>query len=214
MALTDEYNLRLIAVATTEADSRIFDLFVKHRDRIVALEGEENYLNTARAATQTTIDKAVEFKAPPVLKLAVKKMSAIDAEEGKRMGLLGQYEMAMKGNEAKDFIKAARKYLAKGAAGNEERLRQLYTSASSGKFADNADVIDLAVEAGSAAADKNTLTGWRDYYNIANYLQKQQQPDRAIEMANRSLQALPEDKKNANYRRAIEGLIQRIEAER
>jgi len=60
--LTTPENLKFILEATTEADSRIFDLLVENKAAIVALTSVEEVNDRIEAACQRTANKAIEYK--------------------------------------------------------------------------------------------------------------------------------------------------------
>ncbi|MEM6769910.1 MAG: hypothetical protein AAF597_04910, partial [Bacteroidota bacterium] len=203
-------HLNLLLVAATDADSRIFDLLVKNKADAVALVGQQAFDAQVAKAVQSTLDKAIEFKSEDLLETAADKMALADPAEGKKVALQGAFEMAAKGTDLKAFQKATKKYLDKGTDGDVTRLERIYQVASVSKFIHDPKVLDMAVRAGAAAAAGDPTTGFRKYFRLADFLNKQGKKDMALTYANLALQSMPE--KQANYERAIKGLIQRIES--
>lgn len=197
-------SLRLIFIATTEADSRLYDLLLDHRDAITALEGEAAYDQKARAAVLSTFDKAVEYRNEKLMATAVGKLALLNKDDAKRLESQGEFAMALAATDRKAVIKATKNYLKNGAAGDENRLRALFTQLERSAFIDYGEVIDLAVEAGTAAAEL-TDEGWRDYYRLARFLQERKRLDQALELAEKSLAGVADGP--ANYQRAVEGLV-------
>lgn len=72
--LTTPFNLKFIFEATTESDSRIFDLLIQHRDKISAQEKPAMVDARIQKACDGTIRKAIEYKSPELLKEAQSKM--------------------------------------------------------------------------------------------------------------------------------------------
>ena len=70
-------------------------------------------------------------------------------------------------------------------------------------------MIDLAVEAGAAAADL-AEEGWRDYYRLARFLQERQRYEQALTYAERAVASLGEGP--ANYRRSLMALVDELRA--
>lgn len=208
-ALTEEDNLRTIFVAATDADSRIFDLLTKYRAELVALTGQEAYDQKIEQAVRSTFDKAIEYRDVSLMQAAAEKQALVDAEKAKRLQLEGNFELALRGSDAKVFLKHTKTYLKKGADGDVERLRHVFDVASKSKFIIEDKVIDLVAEAGEAAAEISP-NGWRDYYSLAKFLMQQDRPDQALEAARKSMAGLED--KNPNYQRAVQALIDQIEA--
>jgi thiol-disulfide isomerase/thioredoxin len=210
--LTTEENLNIIQVAATDADSRIFDLLMQNKAGIVALNGQEAFDASVHQAVNATKEKAMAFKDESLLETAVKKLSAVDPAAGKQLALEGAYEMAAVGTDLKAFTKAMKKYVKKGVDGDMARMKSVYTVATKSKFIEDPKILEMAITAGAAAAAADEVTGYQQYYRIADFLLKQRKGDMALTYANLSLETLPE--KKANYERAIQGLIKRIEEAR
>jgi thiol-disulfide isomerase/thioredoxin len=210
--LTTEENLNIIQVAATNADSRIFDLLMQNKAGIVALNGQEAFDASVHQAVNATKKKAMAFKDESLLETAVKKLSAVDPAAGKQLALEGAYEMAAVGTDLKAFTKAMKIYIKKGVDGDEVRMKSVYTVATKSKFIEDPKILEMAITAGAAAAAADEATGYQQYYRIADFLLKQRKTDMALTYANLALESLPE--KKANYERAIQGLIKRIEEAR
>ncbi len=203
--------LRLIYVATTEADSRLFDLLREYEDGIVALEGRAAYLDKVNAAVRASFNKALEFRSERLMDALVERVSRFDRDEAKRLESEGEFAFALQGHDPDEVFKTAKNYLKKGAAGHEVRLRNLFGQLENSEFIDRTVIIDLAAEALSAAAELSE-EGWRDYYNLGRFLQKRRRYDQALQAAEQSLAALGPDGKD-NYRRAIQDLVDQLRAQ-
>lgn len=211
--LSTKANLKIIQVAATEADSRIFDLMMKNKAAIIALNGQEDFDASVNRAVAATKAKAIAFKDENLLKTAVKKLAMNDAAASKALALEGAFELAAVGNDGKLFAKAMSKYLKKGAAGNADKLKSAYTTATTSKFIDDERVLDMAVSAAVDAADMAAEDKQFDsYYRLANFLLQQNKAERALPYAKLALEKLPAN--SANYQRAVEALIAKIEAAR
>ncbi|MEO0733049.1 MAG: thioredoxin domain-containing protein [Bacteroidota bacterium] len=207
--LTTPDNLNILLTAATAADSRIFDLLLDNRDAAVALTGQETVDAQVTRAIMATKDKAVEYKDEALLKTAIKKLATVDKDKSKQLALAGAFELAAAGNDLKTFQKATKKYLAKGAGNDAAQLASIYKITASSKFIDDAQVLDLAIDAGSRAAAADADNAYRRYYKLADFLLKRGKTDAALKYAQLSLDSIPG--KQPNYERAIKGLIQRIE---
>lgn len=209
---TNNNNLNLLQTAATTADSRIFDLLLKNKAAVVALNGQEAFDATVTRAVKATKTKALDYKDEGLLETAVKKLATIDPAGSKILALEGAYEMAAQGNDVKTFTKAMKKYLAKGVNENPTRLQAVYQVAATSKFIENDDVLEMAVGAAAAAAAADKKDGFTKYYRLANFLLKQNRSDLALKYANMAKEVLPENK--ANFQRAVDGLIKRIQEAR
>jgi thiol-disulfide isomerase/thioredoxin len=197
--------LRLIYVSATEADSRIFDLLLKHRQAIAELYGREEVGAQARRAVRATFDKGLEYRSEDLLATAADKLSRLDPEAGKRLAYEADLAYAQLGSDQRAVIKAAKIYLRKGAAGDADRLRRLASDLRQSDFINYTQVIDLVVDAYTAAAEVSE-EGWRDYYRLAQFLQDRQRYEQALKAAETALERLGPDGQ-ANYRRAVQHLV-------
>ena len=208
--LTAPASLRLIFLATTEADGRLFDLLLEHRVAIESLEGKEAYLSKREGAVRNSFDKALEYRTPGLLVTTVDRVARYDKDAARRLESEGTLAFALQGSDLKDVEKAAKNYLKKGAAGDENRLRDLFGILEQSTFIGHGAIIDLAAEALTGAAELSS-EGWRDYYTLARFLQKRQRYDQGLAAAEQSLKALGADGP-ANYRRAVEDLVAQLRA--
>ena len=60
--LTTEFNLKFILEGAVDADSRVFDLLVKNRAKVVAVTSEDAVNARVEKACKNTVSKAIEFK--------------------------------------------------------------------------------------------------------------------------------------------------------
>ena len=214
--LTTPENLDILLVAATTADSRIFDLMVKHRAAIVARSGREAFDRQVQTAVLAMKDKAIEYRDEALLEGAVDKYATVDKEAAKALELQGDFEWAAIGTDAKAYYKATKKYADKGAAGDAERLYTIYQTTTASTFAKDTKIYDLGIEAGAAAAALDTEAGYRKYYRLAQDLLQHDHPDRALTYA-RSARVATESLtagKKKQINKAIDALIAQIESAR
>jgi thiol-disulfide isomerase/thioredoxin len=203
-------NLNIIQVSATNADSRIFDLLMKNKAALIALNGQDEFDVSVKRAVNATKARALEFKDPSLLEIAAKKLSAVDPTAGKRLKLEGEFELAAKGTDERIFVKAMKKYLKKGVNGDADRLQDVYQTAAISKFITSDKVLDMAIEAAAAAAASAAADGgFEKYYRLANFLLEQDRAEQALTYAKMAKELMPEGK--ANYARAVDGLIKKIE---
>ncbi|TXF89580.1 thioredoxin [Neolewinella aurantiaca] len=207
--LTTPDNLNIIQVATTNADSRIFDLLMKNKAALVALNGQDEFDATVKRAVNATKARSLEFKDASLLETAVKKLSAVDPAAGKQLKLEGEFELAAKGTDEKDFLKAMKNYLKKGVNGDAVRLQDVYQVAANSKFIGSDKVLDMAIEAAAASAAAEQDGGFEKYYRLAAFLLSQDRTEQALTYARMAKDLMPEGK--ANYGRAVDSLIQKIQ---
>jgi thiol-disulfide isomerase/thioredoxin len=103
--------LHLLFESTTEADSRLFDLFIKNRKALATLKGEEACTRRIEMACQRTAQKAMEFKNVSLWQEAVSKMKS--HHPGSATAFEGSTGMALYETMADPakYMKFARVYL-------------------------------------------------------------------------------------------------------
>jgi thiol-disulfide isomerase/thioredoxin len=70
--------------AATEADSRLFDMVVEHRDDLFEVHTEKEVLSKVKSACLATVDKAIAYKAPFLIEEAVDKFYLFELDRDKR----------------------------------------------------------------------------------------------------------------------------------
>ncbi|MEP7324060.1 MAG: hypothetical protein ABI761_19180, partial [Saprospiraceae bacterium] len=74
-------NLKFLFEAATEADSRIFDLMLKQKDKLTTLYGAEEVQSRIIAAANKTVKKAIDYKTNELLIVAQERvLSTIPAQ--------------------------------------------------------------------------------------------------------------------------------------
>ena len=126
--------LRLLFLATTEADSRLFDLLLEHREATAELEGLAAVDEKLQRAVRATFNKGLEYRSADLLAAAVDKQALIDKDEANRLESEGEFAVALQDNDYKDFVKATKSYLRKGAAGDVGRLRGAFAAITESSF--------------------------------------------------------------------------------
>lgn len=102
-------NLKLIYEATIESDSRIFDLFVKFREPLIALYGAEKVKNKMLQAGLKTVKKAIEFQAADLLTAAQSKINSVLPEEKDAFEFTSNLNFYAAGGDAENLYKAMKK---------------------------------------------------------------------------------------------------------
>lgn len=193
--LTDPNNLRLMYIAATDSDSRIFDVMLQNQAAVEAEVSKESFAKQVAFAFNNTKAKAIEYNDENMLAAAAKKYSAIDAGQAADFLLRGELELALVGQDAKAVYKSAKKYYKKVAAGNATLLSTLFAQLSGSGFAkQDKKVQDIAEMVGNeAAALQNS---YRDYYILARWLNDVGRKASALTAAEKSKALIPESEPN------------------
>ncbi len=111
--LSAEKQAEIAFAAATEADSRLFDMIVEHRDYLFENYSEKEILDKVKAACLSTVDKAIVYRTPFLLEEAVDKWYLFERDQNKRTafeaGSYLRYHVAYK--EWSDYQKHLKHYL-------------------------------------------------------------------------------------------------------
>lgn len=118
--LTTEPNLRVIYHATVEADSRIFNMLVENRKKIIKLFGKAEVESKVQKAANATVKKAIEFDNADLLEEAVDKVnryapSLADVFEGK-----SRLTFYSKTGRMDEYLREAKSYVRKSVVNKFE----------------------------------------------------------------------------------------------
>lgn len=199
-------NLRLMLLSATEADSRIFDMLLKHRTDVEQLVSKDAFDKQVSLAFENTKTKAVKFNDPKLLATAAKKYKSIDAAKATAFLVDGQYMLAATGSDAKAYLKAAKNYYKKAGTGNQVTLGKLFSEMSQSSFKDDAKVQDLTATIGQEAASMSE--DYENYYRLAKWMNSVGKKKDALANAEKAKTLVPADKKNIHV--LLDHLIEQI----
>lgn len=182
--LSTPENLKFILEATTEADSRIFDLCLKYRQEIGALTSAEEVNNKLQTAADKTMNKAIEYKSAELLAEVQNKMSQafpLQADEFKQKSNL---TFSLNTRNVKAFIDAANNHL-KGENKKDAFKHHLIAQNVLDYFKDDQEALDY----GAKVAEKACNFGGQStyYYTYARILYQQNKKSEASLILNKAI---------------------------
>lgn len=204
--LTTDFNLRFILEATIEADSRIFDMLVKHRKAIAKLESEKVVDQKIKAACKATALKALEYESEDLHNEAKSKMKAHCPDHAAAFAYEVDMNYYRKMDDVKNFLKVCNTYAKKAVKNNAKELHNLSKDLKI-SFADQKDAMKTAEKFAKKAAQNGGT--YEYYYTYAEILMMNGKKSEALKMANKSFE-LADGKKN--IQRAVQALIDKINA--
>lgn len=149
--LTKDINLNAIFDFTTEADSRIFDLLIKHKTAISKLKSETAVFNKIETACLATARKAADYKFENLLNEAKSKMKTNYPQKSKEFSLKADMIYGLGTTDASLYMKACKKYLSKyvkdNVAEHHSQAQMLMT-----RFSDNEKAMKMAEKLSKKAA--------------------------------------------------------------
>ncbi len=122
--LTTPENLEIILEATTEADSRVFDLLVGNEKAIVASIGRERFEFKVVQACRKTLRKACEYRNESLLREAQEKMKHVPKQQ-KAFEFTSSLEFYGETNQPEQFNKSAKTYADKVIRKDPAALKDL-----------------------------------------------------------------------------------------
>ena len=201
--LTSDFNLNFILEATTEADSRIFDLLVKNKSAIVALNSKEVVDAKILAACEATVKKAVEFEAPSLLDEAKSKAKASIPKKYQGFALESDLYFHKAQGNSDEYRKCCKEYAKKQIGNDVAALHDLAVSLSE-SFDYDQDAMKDAEKFAKKAADNGTKVDYILTY--ASILNKNGKTDLAVKSAESALEHVTEQADKAKVERLLKKL--------
>lgn len=198
--LTTEQNLKFLLEATTDADSRIFDLMIKHKSAIEKLTSKEAVKNKIEKACYRSAEKAVEYQNADLHKDALKKMKKYVPENAAKFAVQAEMKFCLACGDGKKYLKACEKYAKKEAKNDPAKLNELALAVSQ-NFPEDSNALKKAEKYAKKATEKGN--DYNYYMTYATILLKNGKKKDALEMANKSLDL-------AKGKRGAEGTVMRL----
>lgn len=183
--LTTDFNLRFILEGAVDADSRVFDLLVKYKDKIGALVGEESVNGKIEKACKNTLRKAEEYKSEDLLKEAKAKMKVANPARADAFALEADMEYAKMVKDPAMFLKAAKTYQKNIVKNNAAKLHDL-TVELVRTFPEDKKALDQAESWAKKAAETGGLPEY--YMTLAGVYKLQGDKSKARETAQKAKQ--------------------------
>lgn len=203
--LTSEFNLRFLLEGAVEADSRVFDLMVQHRDKIAVLAGEEVVKTRIEQACKNSLKKAIEFKNTALLeeiKTKIKKTRPEIAEKFAAEAEMGYYKAT---GDPKKFLKAATAFQKKEVKKNPALLDDLVATLMRA-FPNDAKVLAAAEKWAKLSAENGEKPEY--YLSWANVCKRKGDKLKAKNLAEKALKLV--DKDDTGMRSKIDVFIQML----
>jgi thiol-disulfide isomerase/thioredoxin len=202
--LSSEFNLRFIHEGAVEADSRVFDLLIKNRDKITTLVTETAVTRKIETACKNTAKKAIEFKSEDLLKEANSKMAAHCPAEAEKFAYNNNTKFFIATKDSKNYLKAVGNYQkkeAKSAAQTQSLVEDMLRA-----FPEDVKVLKKAEKWAKSSAETGGLPEY--YMNLADVYRKMGNKSKARDTALKAKQILGDQKPDLAQK--IDWFIQQI----
>lgn len=204
--LNTEFNLRFILEGAVEADSRVFDLLVLHKDKIAAHTGIEPVNARIETACKNTLRKAVEYKNEALLKEAKAKMKVANPARAEAFAQESDMMYFKMVKDPVNFLKVAKNYQKTTVKNNAARLHDLTVDLVR-TFPEDKKVLEQAAKWAKSAAETGGLAEY--WMTLAGIYKLQGDKKMALETAEKAKAAIGE--KDAGLKGKIDYFIQSLE---
>lgn len=204
--LNTKENLAFILVATSEADSRIFDLLIEKRKKVAAIHGEDVVKAQIEKACKNTTMKAIEFESEDLLEEAVAKMKKHYPEKATAFEYDMEMDFCEKMGDSKEYVKACHNYAKKIAKNDPAKLYDLAQDLQKSFPNDTKAMEEAESIAGKAAKQGND---YKYHHQYAYILNKNGKKSAALKAAEKAMTMAKETDKRAVQ--TIQKLIDQIE---
>nr|MBS0038259.1 thioredoxin family protein [Saprospiraceae bacterium] len=181
--LSDEYNLKILILAMTESDSRLFDQFISQKSRIIELHDEEFYYNKIRDAGWNTLRKAMNFKEPLLVDEAVGNMEKAGLPDLRSFSLKSNIYYGIRTRDEQRFTSNLEQFFSEEGAGDVDACIE-FTDLALRVFGETEkvlDVLDSGLKRVSGQTDHSEL--YYRHAKVLNFLGRSRQARRAIDTA-------------------------------
>lgn len=187
--LTTDFNLKFILEATHVADSRIFDMLVKHKSKIVAATSEKTVKEQIVKACQRTMEKSIEFESEELLNEAKDKMKQHAPDMAGSFAMESDLLFYKSTGNSKAYLKAAQTYVKKEVKNDASRLNDLARNMEK-QFSENPKAMAYAEKLAKKAVQNGGLASY--YKTYAMVLYRNGKKSDALKAANRALKMAKE----------------------
>jgi len=177
-------NLKIIAEAAVECDSRLFEMMIDNKESVIKLKGETYFEDKVLQASNNTVAKAVEFQMPEMVELA---KTSVKKHVPAKSDLFG-YEADMKYfksvGQLSSYCKSCLEYAQKFLKEDGEKLNKLAVDLEKHHYA-NPDAMKSAEKL--AQLSTKTAEKYEYQYTYARILERNGKLKQAIQAAKKSL---------------------------
>lgn len=183
---SDPTNLKIVYEATNQADSRIFDMLIKHKKPIEKLYSKEAVENKIEQACRATIITAIDFESEDLLKEAQEKMKKHLPKKANLFLLQSEMDFCVAMGNAEKYMKCCSDYVKKEIKDDDKRLHGLAQEIIK-HFSRDTKAMKQAEKLAKKALDKNTDI--LEYHlTYATILNKNGKKSQALKVANGSME--------------------------
>jgi len=203
--LKDPINLKIVFEATTQADSKIFDMLVENKRSIEGLFSKEAVATKIEKACQATAAKAIEFESEDLLVEAQEKYKKHLSKKAAIFALQTDMDFCVAMGNAQKYVKCCSDYVKKEVKNDDKKLHGLAQQIAK-NFSKDGKAMKQAEKLAKKALEQDDSI--LDYYlTYAAILNQNGKKAEALKIANNSM-SIAEKTGSEKY---VRRLIQNIE---
>jgi len=187
--LDDPYNFKILVLAMTESDSRLFDQFVVNKDRIVNEHGEEFYYQKIRDAGWNTLRKAMNFRESMLKNDAIKNMKRAGLADANSFEIKANLYFALRMRDQDTYVRYFERFLDEEGMEDPGGCIEFFDLGFRA-FGELADLVETASVVGRIARRTDNAELHYRYAKVlhiqGNNRQAERALDRAIELGSES----------------------------
>ncbi len=111
--ITLEQRRKFIFEAAVEADSKIFEAILSEKDEFIKLVGEDAYNQRVKSSCKATLNKAIEFETPELMKDVLAISDKALTKESNEFRYTSEMSYYKTFNKKEDYLKSADNYVKK-----------------------------------------------------------------------------------------------------
>jgi thiol-disulfide isomerase/thioredoxin len=204
--LDTEANLRFIYEGTTEADSRVFDLLVKHYTQAGQAIGLQAINARIEQACRATLKKAIAFKNTELLAEAKNKLKSALPERAQAFGYDADMKYYAATKDAKNYLKSASGLYKNEIKGNAAKSHELVISVLRA-FPEDEKALEQVEKWAETAAETANLPEY--YLTWADVCKRRNNAAKARDVAEKARKAAGKDDRGIGLK--IDYFLQQLE---
>jgi len=190
--LTTPENLKIILEGTTEADSKAYDLLIKYKKEIIALESEKAVNDKIAKACGKTAQKAVQFDSKTLLQEAHNKFKEALPAQADSFKIHTTLDFCKNTGDASGYCKACKDKVAMMKGEKNPELLHSFATEIESTFPKDKDAMSDAEKLAKKAADLGNKAVY--YYTYSSILLKNGNKKDALKNANKCLELAQKEK--------------------
>ncbi|TVQ45603.1 MAG: DUF255 domain-containing protein [Saprospirales bacterium] len=180
--LDDPYNLKILVIAMTESDSRLFNQFIQNKDRIISEYDEDFYFTKIRDAGWNTLRKAMNFREPFLRDEAIKNMKRAGLTDANSFEIKANLYFATRIRDKENFVTYFERFLDEEGIDDPAACIEFYDLGFRA-FGEDPKLVEVATAVGRIARRTENAELHYRHAKVLHLQGNERQAERAIDRA-------------------------------